>query len=320
MLVFFLCNNGLVNFILHTRPENPPISWNDFLKSAPPNSIALDGYVSGPPCFQVSEEGFYANFNHHEDVPRLETRATCAQVLVSIRQGLHHQFEGIKEVNIFVNDCDEDVSLSVFLLRNYEIAFSSENMLLNRLVFMEDMLDTTAGTYSFSPDLSSLKKLMWVFEPYHSFRIDGGLESRDAENFTKVIDSVDKRIRAYIEDRAKETDLDTGFEILEEHKGWVLLKEVGRNARIGISNAGIIAFVSVRERADQSWDYTLSRASQFVPFPIERLVEDLNSVEDCKDGDMWGGGDLVSGSPRISGSKIPPEQASSIINKVLHKG
>lgn len=36
----------------------------------------------------LQDEGPRANFNHHEGVSRLETRATCGQVLLAIRMGL----------------------------------------------------------------------------------------------------------------------------------------------------------------------------------------------------------------------------------------
>lgn len=55
-------------------------------KATEPFSIALDGYVNVGPRFD--HEGPRVNFNHHEEVDRLATRATCGQVLMAIRQGL----------------------------------------------------------------------------------------------------------------------------------------------------------------------------------------------------------------------------------------
>ena len=67
------------------------IKWQDFINSKPRFSIALDGYVKGPPRFLI--QGPYANFNHHEGVARIATRSTCAQVYFYIRLGLLDTFQ-----------------------------------------------------------------------------------------------------------------------------------------------------------------------------------------------------------------------------------
>jgi hypothetical protein len=112
-----------------------------------------------------------ANFNHHEGVSRLETRATCAQVLLAVRQGFFRRFTGT--VHVYVNDCDEDVCLSVFLLRYPHLCQGVINPLLNRLVAMEDMLDSTACSYAYPPEMKSLQTLAWIFAPYHQVGLAG---------------------------------------------------------------------------------------------------------------------------------------------------
>ena len=143
------------------EPTRAPISWQKFCHETRGRSVALDGYVAAGP--RVNMQGPWINMNHHEEVSRLETRATCAQVLVAIRQGLMdclRNERGKLDFNVFVNDCDEDVSLACFLLSHPELAMSAMNPALNRLVFMEDMLDTTAGAYPFPKDLASLCQLL----------------------------------------------------------------------------------------------------------------------------------------------------------------
>lgn len=63
------------------------------------------------------------------------------------------------------------------------MAIGTMNPLLNKLVFMEDMLDTTAGAYPFPKEMETLHQLMWVFSPYHRFRVNGGLDNRDPLSF-----------------------------------------------------------------------------------------------------------------------------------------
>jgi hypothetical protein len=78
----------MIRFYLEPRTV---ITWENFINSKPNFSIALDGYVKGPPRFSI--QGPYANFNHHEGVARIATRSTCAQVYFYIRLGLLDTFQ-----------------------------------------------------------------------------------------------------------------------------------------------------------------------------------------------------------------------------------
>ena len=57
-------------------------TWEAFCQETPPYSIALDGYVIGPPAFAPT--GPHANFDHHDGVDRLASRSTCMQVYLAI--------------------------------------------------------------------------------------------------------------------------------------------------------------------------------------------------------------------------------------------
>ena len=297
------------------------MSWQGFTDQEPVHSIALDGFVPEGPRFKG--RGPWANFNHHEEVSRLETRATCAQVLIALRQGLMTAFEP-QHTSLYVNDCDEDVCLSVFLLRNHELATTNENPLLNRLVFMEDMLDTTGGAYVFSDTLESLHQLLWVFEPYHEFRASGDLDALNADAFRAVIDSVGERIAAYIDGSSGEVVPDIRYETIRRVPEFAVIRETGRNGRLGVYQDGIKAFLAVRAISGDRFAYTLARASQFVPFPIPKLLKALNAaelhewrgmVETMPEG-SWGGSDVIAGSPR-SGSVLTPERVVDVMRKTI---
>ena len=315
-------------FRLHVKPSVPPMSWQDFIASAPSSSVALDGYVKEGPRFNPT--GPWANFNHHEEVSRLETRATCAQVLIAIRLGFYDTFKNLSggiELNVFVNDCDEDVCLAVFILKNPHLALGSMNPALNRLVQMEDMLDTTAGAYPFPHELSTLKQLMWVFQPYHLFRVSGQLDKRNDVAFRAIIDDVGRRIMSHIIGGSEEVELDTRYEIIGGGKNWSLVREIGTNARIELSSKGIRAFVSVRERGDR-YVYSIGRVSQFIRFPIPKIIKALNEKErevrlllgiEWSPLDIWGGSDIIAGSPRNSGSVLTPAIITEVIESVLRE-
>ena len=150
--------------ILHVEPKQSPMSWDEFVSTKPKFSMALDGYVNTGPR-KLLKNGPYINCNHHEEVDRTSTRATCAQVLLLIRAKLFSTFRKNSEahVEVYVNDCDEDVCTSVFLLKNHYLVSNTMNPQINKLVHMEDMLDTTSGAYPYPIDLPSRRKLNWVF-------------------------------------------------------------------------------------------------------------------------------------------------------------
>jgi hypothetical protein len=304
---------------LFVEPKVGGITWEKFCIYNSPYSVALDGYVNVGPRFDPKK--VMVNFNHHEEVDRLATRATCAQVLMAIRQGMFTKFRdeyGVK-ANVYVNDCDEDVCTSWFLLNNSHMVEDTMNPLINRLVSMEDALDSTAGAYPFPADLPALKELAWVFEPYRQFRMSGGLEGRSASAFKSIITDVEHRILQHVTGHGKSVSVfDTRYELIGGGNGWAMVKEVGPYARTAMFGDGIKAYVSVKERQDGNWTYTIGKLSPFIPLDLLQLTEKLNQVDEVvTETNRWGGGNNIMGSPRTTGSLIGPEKLSQII-KELH--
>lgn len=299
------------------------VSWKQFCKEFPGNSIALDGFVNDGPKFDRS--GPHANFNHHERVSRLETRATCAQVLLAIRQGLFNCFSQDKKLWIFANGCDEDLCLSIYILIAPLIAVSTINPFLNQLVSMEDFLDTTAGAYAFPRNMPSLAKVLWVFEPYMSFRDSGGLGRGNEIEYREVISAVGERIRQFITGSAKSIVLDTRYDVLYDNGKWKMVKEIGQHARIGMFADGIQAFVSLFSKGyeEGTHRYVVGRTSQFIDFPLPLFFNAFNVAEGIAptDSNRWGGASTVGGSPRRGGggSKLSPEKVIEIINGIMKK-
>ena len=300
---------------LRMQPLSPVKSWKDFCKSAEPFSIAIDGYVAAGPRFDRA--GPRANFNHHEEVDRLATRATCAQILIAIRQGLFDCFlkNGAPTAIVYANDCDEDVCASWFLLHNSHLAIHAINPLLNRLISVEELMDATAGAYPLSAFSPVLEELAWVFEPYRRFRVSGEIDKREASSFEALVDDVCARIMQYITGNGKSIPLDTRFEKIFSADRWAMIREVGANAKTGMFASGIKAYVSVRELPNGRWSYAVGRMSQFIDFDVIKILDTL-SREDGG-GQRWGGGNTIGGSPRSSGSRLCPDEVIRIINSVI---
>jgi hypothetical protein len=290
------------------------VSWEEFVASAPPFSIALDGYVSSGPIFDPS--GPWQNFNHHDGVDRLATRATCSQVLLAVRQGLFRTFQKNKQHHavLHINDPDEDVCLATFILSNYVQAVNIINPSLNKLVAMEDMLDTTGGAYAFPVELDSLRQLLWVFQPFHVFRNTGGLNRKDPIEYRSVIYDVWQRIQNYIIGNKEMIELDTTHEKIGGGDGWEMIIEQGPHARIDLFASRVLAFVSVKNLGNGQYLYTVGRSSIYVPFNVPRILAALNAAEGCAGNNRWGGGDLIGGSPRSGNSRLTPQEVEKIVN------
>lgn len=300
---------------LRMKPNDPVMSWDEFRASRPPFSIAIDGYVGAGPCFDTT--GPWLNLNHHEGVERLATRATCEQALVYVRQELFKRFTRNNEPTaiVWANDCDQDVCLAWFVFKYHYLAQSTMNLMLNRLVGIEGLLDTTAGAYPFPADLPAFREIAWVFEPYTHFRVSGGIDRRNENEFVDVATNVEQRILAHIAGRGGAIALDLRYDTLRRGTGWVMVSEVGANARTGMFADGVRAYVSVRDRGQGRWSYTVGRMSQFVPFDIPRIFSELTRAELARGGHPFGCGNTIGGSDRALGSVQNPDEVFAIVEQ-----
>jgi len=190
------------------------------------------------------------------------------------------------------------------------------NRRLNRLVSIEDLLDSTAGAYSYPPEMPEIKKAAWVFEPYRRFRLQGGIEEADAHEYRKIVFEVEKRILAHINGDGKSLRLDTRYEIIGGGPTWVMVKEIGLYARTGMFADGICAYVSVRELRNGKFAYIVARMSPYVHFPILKFCRRFNALEKCTNK-RWGGSHICIGSPLPDGSDISPWFLEKDINRIL---
>lgn len=313
----------MTEIILHVEP-GVVMSWEEFQNCKPPFSIALDGYVSGQTKY--ASVGPYANFNHHEDVDRLATRSTCMQIYFSIKLGLFDSFKkaGKRFAHVFVNDADQDVCLSYWLLCHPQEAagIKWEDPLSKFLVF-EDFFDASAGAFPFDdtnlPD-SLLKRQAWVFEPYTTARRERKLHSMTGQDMHQLIETVSGRVSMFAENKGGAVDVNTSMEVIGGGPGWKMILDTGTYARTSLYASGTAAFAGVRARDDGNYTYVLGKMSPYVPFPLSDIYKALNSREDISsEGNSWGGSDIIGGSPRKTGSRLSPQKVEEIVNSVLRR-
>ncbi|MBS3094119.1 hypothetical protein J4474_00485 [Candidatus Pacearchaeota archaeon] len=292
--------------------------WETFRREKPAYSMALDGFVNAPTI--RDPDGPYANFDHHS-VDRISTRSTSDQVHMEINSDLFETFRknGIPEAKVWINDPDEDTCLAWWLLKNFERVINHAEPRINRLVYCEDRLDSTAGSYPFG-DISMRRKMAWIFQPYNDIRFSGELSQMNSAGMRNVVESVESRIDKYVFGDCGEIALEGHYEKIGGGTGWVLTKETGPASRMAMYNDGIKAFAAlVAKKSDGSFVYTLGRKGVWTLFNLPKIYRVLNNAENgivSKDN-LWGGSNTVGGSPRETGSRLNPEQLQKIINSAL---
>ena len=144
------------------------------------------------------------------------------------------------------------------------------------------------------------------------------VEKKNSDSYKGIIADVSQRIMCYITGHGESIPLDVRYDIIGGGNGWVMVKEIGAHARTAMFGDGIKAYVSVRDRADGNWTYTLGKLSPFIPFDLLKLTEVFNEEDLAVNEDnKWGGGNNVMGSPRSTGSKLDPDMISFLIKENL---
>lgn len=289
----------------------------------PGPSISLDGYVNDAPNY--SEPLQCANFDHHHGVVREATMSTAEQVYMAVKGGLFESFkkDGVPFANVYINDCDQDTCLAIFILENYKMFEGTQNYPhFNRLLWIDSKFDITGGAYPVNLRDEILERHAWVFEPYTNIRKSGELANASAEVMRNCVEAVMARIHKFILGEAERISLDIRHSILATSdvlKGCWLVEETGGNsARYHLFSKGMNAFVSiVAKRPDGKYVYSIGRKSRYIPFPIQEFFVLLNEKEGLTRQNGWGGSDIIGGSSRELGSSLEPKEVFELIENHL---
>ncbi len=303
---------------LHIHPGKT-VSREEFAKTHPPFSIALDGYVSGEPFLETVEQGPYRNFNHHEAVDRSCTSATCEQVRRAVILGLYELFQkdGAPNASVWVNDCDQDVCLATWILFHPERAGEAW---VRTLAYIEDLLDMSAGGFPMPDERDLLAEVRWVFEPYSAQRPN--MADLNAADMDGIIREVHERIERFLQGTSDSLPLVGDYRQIGGGTGWILVDVDHQNARRKMVEAGIRAGVELYARNKDRYLYAVWRRSEYiVDFPVLEILQELNRAEGLspEKGPSWGGSENVGGSPRGVGSRLAPAQVEEVVNSVVER-
>jgi hypothetical protein len=300
------------------RSEIPPISWGAFTTEYPGGSIALDGFVDGPPQFDPN--GPYLNADHHKDVDRLSTLSSAQQIALKLQMKMAGAFshDGVFDPKVFANDCDEDVATAWWALTHLD-RILNQDPAVERFLQQAGRMDVTAGAFPYG--METLEQLAWVFDPYAEFRLSGEKPKKDNAQYRSIVDAIGERITRHVDGDGESVTLDTRYELEGGGEGWSMIREIGRHARLGVLME-MDAYVFVEGLPDDAdgserHRYTIGRSSEFIPFPLPVFVETFNEMEGCEGGNEWGGSGQAIGSPRVGGSRLLPVQVVKGINEKL---
>jgi hypothetical protein len=303
------------------------ITRDEFL-THPAYAIALDGYVPAEPFLHIDATGApRRNFNHHEVVDRSCTNATCEQVRKAILLGLYDLFtrDGRKHALLYVNDCDQDVCLSTWLLLNPDRAAEP---LVRQLSQIEDLMDGSSGTFPMPHDRALLSQVRWVFEPYDRSR--GRLQLTIAD-MRSIIEDVHHRIDRFVVGKASELPISGTYQLCNgggADRFWYV-ETSGADARLQMVADGCKAAIEqigeARIDGITRYKYTLWRRSEYVAwFPIPELLAALNLREAARatvlgtTAGLWGGSTTVGGSPRGIGSVLLPQEVDKAVHSIAN--
>lgn len=252
--------------------------------------------------------------------------STAEQVYMAVKGGIFKSFrkDGKPFANVYINDCDQDTCLAIFILDNYEMFEGvSSHPTFNRLLNLDSKLDITGGAFPMNLREQLLAQHEWVMEPYTNLRKSGTLSGAGPDVMSDCVESVCNRIMMHILGTGGQVDLDIRHEILFQSKVMPEFKVVneigGSSARYYLFSHGAMdAFVSVvAKRSDGRYVYSVGRKSRYIPFPVQEFFVLLNAKEGLTRENGWGGSDIIGGSSRSLGSSLEPEEVFEIIENHL---
>jgi len=295
----------------------------EFLRTRPRHWICLDGRITSAPKM-VRSRPFW-NADHHYGVDRLETPCTAKQILreLSQKKTILSSFvvAGRLKASIAVNDCDFDVVLSLWLLKNHKtIARGELSRSMLNLIDFQDRIDRRGGCLPIDPKSKLMQSMSWLNEPYERARADGSLSKLGAFEMSELIQEIMGRIDFFAAGQGKLRCVDGGYSKSGlDGPGWVMVEEQGLYARGVMLRDGIKAFISVKPSSDSAWTYALWRMNRASRFNVSYLYRVFNAAEGLTDfsANCWGGSQEGGGSPRMSGSSLNPKQLTLITNAYL---
>jgi CAAX prenyl protease-like protein len=310
------------------RIERELVTSVSSARKYPSGTIFLDGAAQGEP-FLDHERQIY-NLDHHEGCIRAFTLSTCEQAIVMLIKGLDLRN---RDWRIYANDPDLDTILAIWVLLNHLRINKSETVrkAIIPLLRLEGTIDSFGLEFKelcgFSPDL--YQKVMKQIEDLRFNELiikkEGHWDEIDFLEYTAdVLNKVDQMV--YQLDDFKD------FKSVE-----VLARvEIGDN-RIGVVCRAEMGIYEVEQYLVNLYEnrlglvilqkephtYSLRQVGPFLSGDLTNAYEKLNFLDPGVDGrrpdNRWGGSADIGGSPRITGTKLTPQEIAQACREAFQK-
>ena len=277
------------------------------LEELPAYSIAIDGAVAGP---ALDTENNRYSFDHHAGCFRFCTQASCEQARTAILLGLNPE-----KFNLYLNDCDTDVCMTVWLLQNPD---RIKEPLVIKLVNAIGIVDSHAGAICIN---GMTKTVEWVSSVEVDFKRDkSNYENLSNGNLRHILDATLRRIDQYVDGEAaidiSKQEVHNEYKILRNENDYIVVQSENSHIYSTLYAAGFNKIVLVRPLENGSLAVSIAKRSDFVDnFNLNKMYEKLNQIEPG-----WGGGSSIGGAPRNADgtrSKLKLEQILDVIDSTL---
>jgi hypothetical protein len=317
---FSCCNTPNITLVLD---RGATIRYR-MLRKMPRGTIFLDGAFAGAPFYDNKRRHY--SLDHHEGCVRSFTLASCEQAAVILYQGIPLS-DGLW--TIFINDIDLDSTLAAWLLMNHTELLKDERRLLFEampLVRVEGAIDAQgigAALLTGLPLETRAKAEGRLAELTLLARGSSSMGIAEASRllvalltaFDSMVIPSDAiaELLAYRELARARLD-GGGIAIVARSDSGIYETEAFFKARLGEA-LGLLVLCQGEGR------YSIRLVNRFLKDDLGRLFAYLNkrdpSVSKARDKDenSWGGSSNIGGSPRKTGSALPPE---GILDAIEH--
>jgi len=189
-----------------------------------------------------------------------------------------------------------------YLLEHRLLALSPKT---SELVMVADTMDRVGPLAALSVD-QLLNSVLLTSQNIIPFKEWEQSDEVATENLKKAIASLRGMVAAPI----AKANYDMKFESEDKEFCVVMSKEFIGNT---LYEQGYNAYAAYVQNKDESFKWTLCKASDYVPFNIIEAVKELNQLEGLEKG--WGGRSTIAGSPMPQGTKLSPETVIEVLKK-----
>ena len=292
--------------------------------------IFLDGAGHFPP--KLDNRSRFYNLDHHQGVIRPFTLATCEQALVLVVNGIELD-EG--DWTLFASEPDLDTLFAIWVLLNFrrvpKLSSRSKDVLLP-LLRLEGAIDANGSELADFCGLTqntlreARGRLDNLYTREKEYRTKERWPDLDWREFAAaMLGEIDRLVytRADFQDHTSIEEILGHLEIADRKVAVACRDQSGiyeAERRLKNRFGDQLGIIALEKWKDGKYrHYTLRRVSAILNFDLGATYDLLNIVDPAVNGrpasNRWGGSDDIGGSPRVSGTQLPPSEILRVLRQ-----